>query len=515
MDFKVNREMFSTKEVVYDGSIEQSVELDYILPDYFPEVFRVLKCQMSPRIVSHSINGDKLTYELVACVKVIYMSENSTTVRCVEQKMTFSKSVNLSKHSEKCVARIMPKTEYINCRVVNQRRLDLRGVVSTKVRVSGEVKTEVVSDAYGGNIQLKKKKVSYSSNTLTAQKRSTIVEELSMGEVKPEIISIIRSEAKIMNVEQKTITGKVIIKGETVVNMLYSCEKSEENELETMQFNIPFSQIMDVTGITEEYDAMMSMNVVSCEILPKMGENMNMVECEVVLEMSCVANKYEKVDILVDAFSTTNPVDFKFMETKLEMKPEPINMVESVKTNIKYTDGSIKTIYDSWANITSVMSRTDMDKKMITICGTCNIVVMAKNDENCPVYLEHDVPFETEIQMDNMYDNCYADPTACVMNCSYKLTSTDCIEVKVDIKIGGYIYNSIGDKIMTQIEVDSNTKKMRENNHSVKLYFAQEGEEVWEIAKRYSTSIKAIIDENDMMDDSITKKGMILIPMVD
>ena len=52
MDFKVNREEIASAEVIFDDTQEQSVELDYVLPDYYPEIFRILKCVTTPGIVS-------------------------------------------------------------------------------------------------------------------------------------------------------------------------------------------------------------------------------------------------------------------------------------------------------------------------------------------------------------------------------------------------------------------------------------------------------------------------------
>ena len=348
MDFKVNREIFSTKEVVYDGSNEQAIELDYILPDYFPEIFRVLKCQLSPRIVSHNISGEKLTYELVVGIRVLYLGENSNALRSIEQKMNYTKSVELGKQVEKPQLIINPKTDYINCRVVNQRRLDFRGAVSIKVKAVAEKKQQIISDAFGGNIQLKKKTVSYPTHRLTATKRATIIEEFDMGAVKPAIMSIVRSEANIVSCDQKIITNKLITKGEAVVNMLYTCEKENEDSLKSMQFNIMYSQIVDIDGINENYEALVNVNVVSCEIIPRgsAGETKE-IEYEIVLEINCVANRYDNVEIITDAFSTTNPVKFEVMDAKLEKKPMPIDVSHTAKANIEYKEGEIDNVYDS------------------------------------------------------------------------------------------------------------------------------------------------------------------------
>jgi len=46
MDFKVNREILAANEVIFDSVQEQSVELDCILPDYYPDIFRLIKCRL-------------------------------------------------------------------------------------------------------------------------------------------------------------------------------------------------------------------------------------------------------------------------------------------------------------------------------------------------------------------------------------------------------------------------------------------------------------------------------------
>ena len=45
MDLKLNREMLSMTRTILDASCEQAVEKDFLLPDYYPDIFRVLKCE--------------------------------------------------------------------------------------------------------------------------------------------------------------------------------------------------------------------------------------------------------------------------------------------------------------------------------------------------------------------------------------------------------------------------------------------------------------------------------------
>ena len=46
MELKINREMIPVTETILDDVQEQSVELDYVLPDYDPDIFRIIGCEI-------------------------------------------------------------------------------------------------------------------------------------------------------------------------------------------------------------------------------------------------------------------------------------------------------------------------------------------------------------------------------------------------------------------------------------------------------------------------------------
>ena len=46
------------------------------------------------------------------------------------------------------------------------------------------------------------------------------------------------------------------------------------------------------------------------------------------------------------------------------------------------------------------------------------------------------------------------------------------------------------------------------------LYYADQGEDVWEIAKAYRTSASRIVEENDLAGNVLEKRRMLLIPAV-
>lgn len=62
--------------------------------------------------------------------------------------------------------------------------------------------------------------------------------------------------------------------------------------------------------------------------------------------------------------------------------------------------------------------------------------------------------------------------------------------------------------------MDDSVKKERDGDYSIKLYFGVENEAVWDIAKRYSTSVSAVMEENELPGEKLESGGMLLIPIV-
>lgn len=91
MELNVTRDNVCINETVYDSPLEQSVELDAILPDYCPSIFQVLSCRMTPKVSSCRASGDKVFLEGTAHIRVLYISEENNELHAFEQKMPFSK----------------------------------------------------------------------------------------------------------------------------------------------------------------------------------------------------------------------------------------------------------------------------------------------------------------------------------------------------------------------------------------------------------------------------------------
>ncbi len=512
MDFKLNREIFTASETASDNGYEQAIELDYILPDYYPDIFRVLKCRLLPRIVSQSINGDKLTYELCAVIKVMYVSENSDKLNCIEQKLNYTRSCDIPSGLKNPCVTVIAKADYINCRVVNQRRLDLRGAATSKVKLCSEKGRSVISDAVGCGVQLCHEPVTYPTNRLYCSKRITIVEELELGETKPPVSTIIRSDCIAVLTEKKLVSGKLVIKGEAYINVLYGSD-GESSSLETMKFSVPFSQIMDIDGIDERYESFVELLQSGCSVIAK-GDSQKTLECEIVLLVNCRAVRYETGELVTDVYSTKYDLDIERSEEKIESVPAAICEPHTQTARLTCQDGEIAAVYDNWCSVSNVGGRFSFDKNSLVVSGNLCFALVGRNDSGMPIYLETDTAFEHIIESECATQDSIIDPTVDIVGCSYTLCDPSTVEIKADLSICGTVSKLITKKLITDIKIsDEQTEKRRMS--ALKLYYAKSGERVWDIAKRYRIPLSAIIGENELTADILSEDKMLMIPDID
>lgn len=516
MNLKIAKEKATSTEIIFSDITEQSIELDYILPDYFPEIFRIVKCVTTPQILSYNIENTKLTYEMAVCIRVLYCTENSNSIHAVNQKLTYSKKFDIAKACFKPEISLIPQITFLNCRVVNPRRIDIRGAVSTAITVTDICSKDIISDIDGCNIQQKKMSFTYPSNHLITTAQLVVSDKFDVGVSKPEIIDIIRNDAIVSCTDKKIIADKVIIKGEIYVNMLYTCLIENSDNIEAMQFTIPFSHIIDIEGIDDRFDCIINADVISCEIIPYSDGNGNskIADCNVGIMLRCSAYKTFTAEFVVDEYSTVYETNSEITDITLEAFPYYIDNIYSLKYAITSSDGEIECIYDTWCTLKNISASPDIEKKSIQLNGTITYMVLTKSTDGKIILSETEDYFTYYIPSDNLTECSKAYINLTPVSCSYTLSSDNTIEIKTELRATGCIKNYTLIKCITDITVNEDEIISKNNDYALKIYYTNEKEDLWEIAKKYYTPVSAIIEENEIEDDMIPDNGMLLIQIV-
>ncbi len=511
MDYSMDKQTISVKEIIFDGCQEQSVDLDFALPDYCPDIQRILKCQVYPKIQSKNISGDRLDVDGTVVVKLLYVDAVKMAIRCCDHTVPFSTSFNLKREAENAVAFTDIRVDYMNCRAISQRRLDIHGAFSVCAKVIEKGTQDIVFDIPSDDIEERKVKSVASRLNAIGQQQFSINEVLEIGSGKPLAESIIRTDIKAILNDYKPIDNKVIIKGEIMLKILY-ITNIDTGEMETMEYSIPMSQIVDVDFITEDDVCNINLEVLNYDVNIKSdssGEN-NLFDLDMKLSVIVVSFKDEEIDLITDIYSTEYEIEPSYKNTSISKILDFVNDVCTEKTNIDLEEQGISKIIDVWNEIISVSTRNDSGDMIFT--GKLNICILAYDNEQNPFYIEKMLDFEHHYNLQTSKENLVSDINASLDSLNYRINGSGSIEIKAQIKLSGMVCVLNTYNLVVDVQADENKKRKKDNLGALTIYYADEGENLWTIARNYCTSVDSIKEENDLSDEVIQNRCMLLIP---
>ena len=477
------------------------IDCSIILPDYFPDVMKILrytaKAVKSP-VISE---GNNETVGGNVSVEVSYVSEEGELCSCF-QLMPFS-------HSFECEGKVRAaeadiKVGEIGCRAVNKRRIDLHGSMELILRtLCGEEKS-IVSSVSGGGAVCKKESAETISVIGEFYKNFTVEEKGELGYGKPPFGKILRSSCFAQVNECHVIQDKVVTKGEVKVTVLWVPEELAENGEKgpfLSSFTFPVSRMVDANGIllTDICDARYEADF--AEITPtEDGEN---VFIKVKVGIFARVYRKEKTEYVNDMFSTEYDINEEKEKIFVIKEAIPLSFSETVYEKIDLPEEA-EEIIDIWAEPGTAEIKTG-EKPAFNI----KFCMFVKDGDGNPLYFEktgvREIPFSKEKEKTAFYNISVG-----VKNNEYSITRDRKAEISSNVIIDGTAYMSMSTKTLVSCSLSTDKKNAGERA-GITLCYAEKGERLWDIAKRYRADIKEIMNENKIEDEIIEKRTMIVI----
>ena len=512
MEYHLRTEVLQGTEVVFDGCQEQPVDLTLSLPDYCPDIQRILKCQIYPCITSKSIVGDSLEVNGNTMLRILYVDSVGLPIRCCEKISTFTTNIPMKKTLDNPIAFVKAKVEYVNCRATSPRKLDIHGAFSVCAKVLEHVPQDILCDIEGDDIQQMKSEIEASNIAGMTQEAFSVSEVLEISSGKQAAETIIRSDCSITMDDMKVLDNKLILQGEVIVKILYSSGMGETLP-EHMEYTIPYSQMIDCAGVTEQCMCDVRVEAMGADVQIKTdsaGETM-LFEAEVRAMAHVTAYMNERFTVVTDAYSTEHNLNLEYKQHTLHKLVEIIKDSDVQKNNFEVDDIGISQVIDVWNEMKSVTA--SIDEGNIVYSGKYNVCILAMGSEGKPFYFERMVDFKCSHDWSNTSDSMKCDAMVHIKSMNYRITGNSGIEVKVELSLTAAILQEFSYKAIIAASTDEEHPVLKDSKAALIIYYAETGESLWNIARQYYTSVNAIKEENDLSDDNVVSKGMLFIPV--
>ncbi len=506
MDSQLQKQTVAALGPLFPRDEELVISSDFVLPEYCPDVAVVLKCMAAPRIQNRQWSSGQLLLDGITVIRVLYLDEERRCVRAAEFSQPFSISVRAAQAEQDPMVRVDMLPEYVNCRATSPRRLEVRGAFTVCATAHTLQPTDVVQAESGDGFCMRTAQYSCSVPCASAERVTALNEVFDFPSDLPSAELLLGGDCYACVQECKVLSGKVIVKGQVYIHQMYTDDTSAGN-VYTLDYTLPFSQILDVDGVTEATLCAADVSILSdierC-CLNAAGQNAAM-EVAIKLLVQVQAYRCDTVDAVVDIYHRRCPLDTRMQELSLRTFMGVQRQCTTVQRAIELPAADLRQIVDVWVQAPSLAGRCEDGS--VHLDGRMTVCMLVRDTEGMMSYYER--PEDVHLELAACCNAVIARATVCGVN----YTATDGrLDLRVTLAVTAELWQHNDCRAVSGVALREEEAYPPERA-SLRLYYAQAGERVWDIARQCHTSPEGICRENDLCEDVLTEKRVLLVPV--
>lgn len=507
MDITLKRENYKILRTVRDNSVEECVEADFSLPEYMPEILRIVKSAAQIKVNSCKAVGERVTVDGECELRMIYTAEDGG-IYTFSQNRPFTRHCENSIFNEATDVNCETEVSYVNCRATSTKRAEIKAGIVIKITACFEETEGIIST--GENTCIEEKCVPVRAMSLGCKKTRAF--SMSDTLVLPNACAfIISTHASAVCTEIKKISNKIMVKGDATVDICY-VPVADKSCTERVKHSLPINQIIEFEGMEERYSGNVSLNVTAVDVLQKNEQDGGGTAFDIALGIDASVCMWEEKELTVisDAYAVGGSIELKKQPYTFFVPLDEIRDTYIFKSDFQVSGEGVSKVLDSTCRVSNVTVKKE--DGMICVCGSLDLSVLLKDVSGTLTNINKILDFKYERKTESVSNRIFSLPNVSVMSLDCVEKSNNAIDVRAEINITGTVFESTELDCVTDI-TESEVQIQRKSN-AITVYFPEESESLWSIARRYNTTVKAIAEENGLEGDTTENMKIIFIPAV-
>lgn len=498
------------RNIVIDKKIGKEVsqlliEGDIIVPDTKPDMDRLLKKSANAYIDSREIGNERVSFKGNLDIEVLYIAKGEDkAIHSMRTSTPINDFINMEGALNDMFVSTRCDITNIEYKIINDRKVSYRAIVDVMAEVVSKEENEVVVDIEGiPESQMKKTQVSMNRLVTGKNDRFIIKEEISLPSGKPNIRELLESSFYICSKEVKAGDGKVNVSGNLKVLCLYKSDE-EDGIIEYIENEVPFSGSLEADGCDDTMLAEVKTDILQCFSQVRQDEDgeERVIEIEAEIGADIRVLKDETVDILEDTYCINKNAELsqEFMEYPMFLcrNKNQCPIKEMVKLDSDCPP--ILQILSTCGNVHIDEAKAVDDKVVVEGIIEVDILYVTNKDET-PLYCYSTViPFRQAIDTKGVDSDKKLLLTidSGIEHIGVNMLSDSEVELRCVINFDLLVREERKLGIIFDVDFTPIDEEVIDSIASMTIYVVQKGDTLWNIAKKYNTSIDDIVMVNDI-----------------
>lgn len=545
-DVNLKLERFETCRTIAMKYGKTVVDDSLIVPDVKPDIKKILCVSSWAYITGVTPSQDKVHIEGVAKATVLYMPDGDVigSIKALNMSREFGHSIDVKGVTPDSIVSAEAEVDKTSATLINSRKVNVRISVSLglkicraetveiptgieeepkteppkkpdfldllpfKPRDSRRSDSESSSPNPSNDIQLLKTPVRLADKQFTTDGSIIVRDQYEVPSKLPEVGEILLTHVSVEPEEAVTTDGNTRLKGTLRVSIMYedNTEQNENSAIRTAEFTMPYTEQFDTPNAVDDMECEPEYTVreVYTEIRDNQDGEAKIIGVEAVIGVSVSAYSISEPMAVTDAYALG--CDLK--TEMAEISPEQIADIKTAEITHKTTAKRGDTQPEIAGICCAQIMRTSVDDIKISgstalVKGSLDVkIICITNDEAQPVTaIEHTTAFENSFECENLGDSRIAcDAKIFVSHCGYNISGSDAVDLRFIIGVSLKMVKNDRVKTIKSIECCESEDMASDGMQNYIIYFVQSGDTLWNIAKRYRTTVDDIVKHNNIPD---------------
>ena len=491
----INKLVATKKEVIF-------VEGDMIVPDSKPDILNTICTSGVVCIYKKEILEGKVKFEGSINTYIMYMADDSNDkVRGLTTNLDFIESIAIPNCRENMSCKLSTNLKSIEAKVINGRKVGIKAALEVQINIYENEEVDVINDIQEKNdIQILKEDIKINSLLGVGDTKIYAKENINIDNI-DNLAEILKACVTICGKDTKISYNKILTKAEADIKIMYL---TEDNRINSVNSKIPIVGFIDMPNISEQNILDIDYEIKNIILKPNSAEEHSIY---VELEVLVTANVYEEkqINLIQDLYNPCENIEFNKKRittiTNKENRCETKQIRE--KINLEGLEG--KNIIDVDV-IPTIEKQNNIGNN---ICeGNLELIFILSNDELQVDKRIQKIPFNIEAENINNNDG-FNNIEISVLNSDF-IVQDNMVDSNIELEVNTKSYRNSNINIIDQIE---NTGEKEQEDYSVIMYIVKKGDTLWEIAKRFNTTVDEIVRVNGIENPDVLEVGQkIFIP---
>ena len=481
---------------------------DLNLPEMKPDCSAVCFSRGNVEVSETKPFADEVRVMGNLCYHLLYYTEErGGGLVSLEGKLPFEERVHMQGVKPGDTIQLHAETEDLTVGMINSRKLNLRSVVTLRVKCDELYDEEIAIGIHAKEpIEYRRRSMDIAQIAVHKKDVFRMKEEFAVPANYPNIFQILWSNATIKDPEFKLLNGRLSIQGEVKAFILYEGE-GDSHEVFFFERTIPFNGMMDCQGCKEEYLPAISWRVSQKEfgIRPdEDGEERN-ISLEMMLDLGIRVYEEDPVEIITDIYGVGCEVKSKCKEAVLRKAlgrvAGKLKLTEKVKVRGK--NGGILQVVHSEGNV--FVEETKVVSEGLEVSGVLVVDILYITGEDSMPYasVQEQIPFRYVLGISQLEKTDICDLHAEVEYLQIQLLDGEEMEVKAGLGFQTTAFRPVPVELVEEVQTAPLDYEGWSMIPGMVIYIVKPGDSLWSIGKKYYIPVEEIKQLNSLESDQI------------